>query len=67
MILMAVGVVVFGVLTSSLASWFVATDEGGRSSDIATIRSDVDVMKDELAGIKSDVAEMKRLLQKRNL
>jgi voltage-gated potassium channel len=66
MILMVVGVGVFGVLTSSLASWFVATEEGGRSSNIAAIRYDVDGMKDELAAKKGDVAEIKRLLQERS-
>lgn len=66
MTLMVVGVSIFGVLTSSLASWFVATEEGGRSDNIAAIRYDVDAMKDELAGIKSDVAEIKQLLQERS-
>jgi voltage-gated potassium channel len=64
--LMVVGVGIFGVFTSSVASWFLHTGEARTRQDIADIKRDVDAMMDELAGMKRDVADLKELLKERD-
>jgi voltage-gated potassium channel len=73
MLLMLVGIGIFGVLTSYLAHWFVSTDEEEFESDIANLKADTIAMKEDISAVKrsigavqTDLAAIKRLLQEQN-
>lgn len=59
-IVMAVGVVIFGVLSSYLAATFISSREGqDKEAIIAALKADLDTLK-------TDMAEIKQLLQQRD-
>jgi Tfp pilus assembly protein PilN len=57
---MAVGVVLFGVLTSFLASSFIASRQKADKEAI------IGTLKQDLNTLMADVAEIKQLLQQRD-
>ena len=71
---MAVGVVLFGVLSSFLASTFISSRESERKEEIiAALKEDLDMIKAETTASKEDLdtikvgmAELKQLLQQQN-
>lgn len=66
MLLMAVGVGLFGVLTSFLASKFVAAGRPARGKDLTALRDEVSLARDDMAHIKAELAAMKDLLRERD-
>jgi voltage-gated potassium channel len=73
-IVMAVGVVIFGVLSSYLASTFISSNEAqAKEAMIATLKEDLDTIKADAAAsrehlnqMEAEMAEIKQLLQQRN-
>ena len=69
-----VGVVLFGVISSYLASTFIASrDRADREAIIATLKGELDTIKTEAADlreglgtIQAEMAEIKQLLLERN-
>ena len=69
-----VGVVLFGVISSYLASTFIASrDRVGEEAIIADLKGDLDTIKTEVADLKegfgtiqAEMVEIKQLLQERN-
>ena len=57
---MAVGVVLFGVLSSYLASTFISSREKEEKEEL------IAVLKADLNSIKAEMAEIKQLLQQRD-
>ncbi|TMD99596.1 MAG: ion transporter [Chloroflexi bacterium] len=73
-IVMAVGIVIFGVLSSYLASTFISSNEAqAKEAMIAALKEDLDTIKADAAAsrehlnlMEAEMAEIKQLLQQRN-
>ena len=73
-VVMAVGIVIFGVLSSYLASTFISSNEAqAKEAMIATLKEDLDTIKADAAAsrehlnqMEAEMAEIKQLLQQRN-
>jgi hypothetical protein len=61
MVTMAVGIGIFGVLTSFLSTWFLKRPDGDRATDGAG--ADVRAMRQELLAIRAELAGVRRLLE----
>jgi voltage-gated potassium channel Kch len=61
MVTMAVGIGIFGVLTSFLSTWFLKRPEGGGRSD--DLGGDVRAMREELLAVRAELAGVRRLLE----
>jgi voltage-gated potassium channel len=61
-VLMTVGVAVFGVLTSYLATSFRSRHEKREADDLVEIKADIAAMRDELAALKDMLRERDRSL-----
>jgi len=66
MLLMVVGVGLFGVLTSFLAAKFVAAGRPARREDFTALRDEVSLARDDMAHIKAELVAMKDLLRERD-
>ena len=73
-VVMAVGIVIFGVLSSYLASTFISSNEAqAKEAMIAALKEDLDTIKADAAAsrehlnlMEAEMAEIKQLLQQRN-
>jgi len=73
-VVMAVGIVIFGVLSSYLASTFISSNEAqAKEAMIAALKEDLDMIKADAAAsrehlnlMEAEMAEIKQLLQQRN-
>jgi voltage-gated potassium channel len=73
-VVMAVGIVIFGVLSSYLASTFISSNEAqAKEAMIAVLKEDLDTIKADAAAsrehlnlMEAEMAEIKQLLQQRN-
>ena len=73
-IVMAVGIVIFGVLSSYLASTFISSNEAqAKEAMIAALKEDLDTIKADAAAsrehlnlMEAEMAEIKQLLHQRN-
>ena len=73
-VVMAVGIVIFGVLSSYLASTFISSNEAqAKVAMIAALKEDLDTIKADAAAsrehlnlMEAEMAEIKQLLQQRN-
>ena len=65
-LLMLVGVGLFGVLTSLLASKFVAATRSEQEDELTALRDEVSLARDDLAHVKAELAVMKDLLRERD-
>jgi voltage-gated potassium channel len=73
MLMMLVGIGIFGVLTSYLAHWFVSAEEKAMGADIVTLKADNITMKDDftvvknsLGALQTELVTIKQLLQEQN-
>ena len=73
-VVMAVGIVIFGVLSSYLASTFISSNEAqAKEAMIAALKEDLDTIKADAAAsrehlnlMEAEMAEIKQLLHQRN-
>jgi voltage-gated potassium channel len=73
-VVMAVGIVIFGVLSSYLASTFISSNEAqAKEAMLAALKEDLDTIKADAAAsrehlnlMEAEMAEIKQLLQQRN-
>ncbi len=73
-VVMAVGIVIFGVLSSYLASTFISSNEAqAKEAMIAALKEDLDTIKADAAAsrehlnlMEAEMAEIKQLLKQRN-
>jgi hypothetical protein len=61
MVTMAVGIGIFGVLTSFLSTWFLKRPDGDRGPD--RLGADVRAMQRELVAVRAELAGLRRLLE----
>ena len=65
-VLMIVGVTLFGVLTSFLASRFVAVSRPEQGEELAALRDEVSLARDDMERIRAELAAITDLLQERD-
>lgn len=64
--LMIVGLSLFGVWTSFLASKFVAASRPAQAKELTAMREEISLARDDLAHVKAELAAMKDLLRERD-
>ena len=65
-LLMLVGACLLGVLTSLLASKFVAATRSEQEDELTALRNEISLARDDMAHVKAELAVMKDLLRERD-
>jgi voltage-gated potassium channel len=65
-LLMLVGACLLGVLTSLLASKFVAATRSEQEEELTALRDEVSLARNDMAHVKAELAAMKDLLRERD-